>query len=558
MSQEGILDVINSHPSIPISFVTESGTATPAANVLNIFSGSNLTTTGSGNTVTISLASLQNHSLVVGSGTAAFTNLGVATNGQIPIGSAGADPVLNTITAGTGITVTNGAGTITVAVASGAAVVQTLTGNSGGAISPTAGNINTLGTGSITIAGSGSTLTTQLTGLTNHNVLVGAGTATITNVAPSATSGVPLISQGAASDPAFGTAVVAGGGTGSTSFNTTGVVISGATSTTALSALTLTDGQLVIGSSIGAPAAATLTAGSGISITNGHNTISIAVTSGATVVETLTGNSGGAISPTSGNINTLGTGSITIVGSGSTLTTQLTGLTAHNILLGEGTATVGLVAPTANTGAVLQNNSGADPTYSTATYPSTTTINQILYSSSANVVAGLATANNGVLTTGTTGIPVITALASNGQLIIGSGSGAPLAATLTAGTGISITNAANSITIASTGNPMVWTDESASFNAAAGNGYFVTNTATATLPASPAQGNIIKFIATAAHVVTIQANTGQSIRIGSAISSSAGTATSSGTAGDALTLVYQVASTTWYSADAPQNVWTTA
>jgi hypothetical protein len=40
--------------------------------------------------------------------------------------------------------------------------------------------------------------------------------------------------------------------------------------------IVVTDGQVIIGSSIGAPLAANLTAGSGISITNGHNTISIA------------------------------------------------------------------------------------------------------------------------------------------------------------------------------------------------------------------------------------------------------------------------------------------
>lgn len=75
-----------------------------------------------------------------------------------------------------------------------------------------AGLVNMKGSGSITTVGSLNTLTTELTGLTNHNVLVGAGTTTITNVSPSATSGVPLISQGAAADPAFGTALVAGGG----------------------------------------------------------------------------------------------------------------------------------------------------------------------------------------------------------------------------------------------------------------------------------------------------------------------------------------------------------
>lgn len=58
--------------------------------------------------------------------------------------------------------------------------------------------------------------TADFTGVTvtNHNVIVGAASNGLTSVAPSATSGVPLISQGAASDPVFGTVTVAGGGTG--------------------------------------------------------------------------------------------------------------------------------------------------------------------------------------------------------------------------------------------------------------------------------------------------------------------------------------------------------
>lgn len=60
------------------------------------------------------LAALTDHSLLIGSGTGEITLLGVATNGQIPIGSTGADPVLATIT-GTAnqIVVTNAAGSIT-------------------------------------------------------------------------------------------------------------------------------------------------------------------------------------------------------------------------------------------------------------------------------------------------------------------------------------------------------------------------------------------------------------------------------------------------------------
>lgn len=155
--------------------------------------------------------------------------------------------------------------------------------------------------------------------------------------------------------------------------------------------------------------------------------------------------------PSAGNVNLFGVGSITTTATGSTVTTELTGLTNHAVLVGAGTTTITKIAATANTGAVLQNNSGADPSYSTATYPSTTTVNQILYSSATNVVSGLATANNAVLTTGTGGVPVLTALSADGQLIIGSSAGAPAAATLTAGTGISITNGHNTISIATTG-----------------------------------------------------------------------------------------------------------
>jgi hypothetical protein len=63
-----------------------------------------------------------------------------------------------------------------------------------------------------------------------YNLLVGTGSA-YTNIAPSATSGVPLISQGAASNPAYGTAVVAGGGTGVTSNTAYAVLCGGTTST---------------------------------------------------------------------------------------------------------------------------------------------------------------------------------------------------------------------------------------------------------------------------------------------------------------------------------------
>ena len=63
----------------------------------------------------LTLSGLTANSLVCPSAGGVLASLGTATNGQIPIGSTGAAPVLATITQGTGITVSNTAGAITIA-----------------------------------------------------------------------------------------------------------------------------------------------------------------------------------------------------------------------------------------------------------------------------------------------------------------------------------------------------------------------------------------------------------------------------------------------------------
>lgn len=63
------------------------------------------------------------HSIPVmqGTSTPSYKTL---TNGQLLIGSTGADPVAASITQGSGITVTNGAGTITIAATGGASLAS--------------------------------------------------------------------------------------------------------------------------------------------------------------------------------------------------------------------------------------------------------------------------------------------------------------------------------------------------------------------------------------------------------------------------------------------------
>lgn len=82
-------------------------------------------------------------------------------------------------------------------------------------------------------------------------------------------------------------------------------------------------------------------------------------------------------------------------------------LTAANGAVPYSTASaLALVAP-GSSGQLFQSAGAASPAWTTATYPATTTINQLLYSSSANVVAGLATVASATLITSAGGVPSI-------------------------------------------------------------------------------------------------------------------------------------------------------
>lgn len=205
--------------------------------------------------------------------------------------------------------------------------IETLTGNSGGAVSADgANNVNTVGTGSVTVVGNPgtNTLTAQLTGLTNHNLLVGAGTATITKVAPSATSGIPVISQGAAADPAFGTAVVAGGGTGNTTFTPYSVICAGTTAT----------GTFQNVSGVG-------TSGQ-VLTSNGAAALPTWQAAGSGGITTIAGNTGTATGSTV-NFHSTATAGATTSFSASASTVNLNLADSKlNIILGTNTTTAGL------------------------------------------------------------------------------------------------------------------------------------------------------------------------------------------------------------------------
>lgn len=62
---------------------------------------------------TFSATTVTNHNVLIGSTSNAITSLAL-NNGQLAIGSTGADPSAATLTAGTGISISNGAGSITI------------------------------------------------------------------------------------------------------------------------------------------------------------------------------------------------------------------------------------------------------------------------------------------------------------------------------------------------------------------------------------------------------------------------------------------------------------
>ncbi len=131
-----------------------SGSASETALANGVLTYNTSTNAFSGSTLT-------QNAMMYGGASNAITSLGVATNGQIPIGSTAAAPVLAAITAGTGISVTNGAGSITIAAASGVAI--TFAADSGTA-TPAANTITIAGGTNCTTSAAGSTVTIDATG----------------------------------------------------------------------------------------------------------------------------------------------------------------------------------------------------------------------------------------------------------------------------------------------------------------------------------------------------------------------------------------------------------
>ena len=461
MSQSGPTKVASNvlPPDVATSYIGNVGVAVPSGNVLNVLGSTNISVTGSGDTLTISYtgssagvssvtgtspitASPTTGAVVVSIDNATTTTVGAAsfnaTNFSVLAGAVSSQNF--TITAGSGL---SGGGTLTlggsITLSAGASIATTYTGNSGSATAA-ANNLNVLGTGSITISGSGSTLTTSLTGLTNHALQVGAGTATLTQLSVGSTGQV--LQANSAADPTWSTATYPSTATGtgtilradgtnwvattSTYPNTNAInTLLYASSANVMSALATSNNGVLITSSGGVPS--WLAAG----------------TTGQVLIAT-TGSPASWGSPPASSVTFTGDSGTPFSGAAVTITGGTTGLTfaaaTPNLTLGGtlklanggtnaslaasnggifySTATAGaILSGTATAKQVLLSGASTTPAWSTATYPATTSINQVLYSSSANVIGGITAANNGVLISGTSGIPSWLAAGTTGQVL---------------------------------------------------------------------------------------------------------------------------------------------
>lgn len=273
-----------------------------------------------------------------------------------------------------------------------------------------------------------------------------------------------------------------------------------------------------------------------------------------TFTGTLTGNTSvtfptsGTLATTAGASGIVNSGTANQIGYYATTGTAISGLTGANgsVLVTNSTGVPSMLANPGASGRALVSINSDTPSWTTCSFPNTVSQNAILYGNTTNSISSFVSVVRSALTTDSTGAPTWIPL-TDGQIVVGSTAGSPAAASLTAGTGITITPASNSITIAASGTGFTWNNVSGTTQAAAvNNGYIIGNASqtTVTLPATAALGSVISVQGKGAAGWILAANTGQTIQVGQTATSTAGSVTSAANF-DSISVVCITANTTW-------------
>lgn len=174
---------------------------------------------------------------------------------------------------------------------------------------------------------------------------------------------------------------------------------------------------------------------------------------------------------------------------------------------------------------------------------------------------------NNALNTATVPLPVteggtgVATSPTNGQIPIGNGTNY-VAASITAGSGISITPGSGTLSIAATGSSGVlpYVAIAGTTQAAAVNTGYINQNAgatTITLPTTSPLGSIVGVQGLGAGGWVLTAGAGQTIQVGQTATSTGGTVTSAGNF-DAIQVICIVANTTWAMMGPVSSGYTTA
>ena len=376
------------------------------------------------------------------------------------------------------------------------------------------------------------------------------------------------------------------------------------------------NGQLIIGATGGAPAFASLTSvGGTVTFSAGANSLnleasgSVAITfdtdsgsavpalntiningtaaqgistSGATNVVTITASdattSQKGVLETSTDAESIAGSSTAVAVTPASLAAKLGTQTANAIPYGAGTSSAFSWTSAATDGQLVIGATSAAPAFASLT-SSDSSITISGGSNTLDIVTGDAVADSFPTDSGTA-TPSSGALTiAGGTLLSSAGAGSTVTInaddnvvgsvasdsgtatpssnsfTIAGGAGVVTSATGSTVTIAITGSGFSWADNSGTFTAVSNNGYFITATSTATLPASPTEGDSVAFIVDTTDILTITANTGQVIRVGNVATATGGTCVSMDR-GDAISIVYRSTGSAWIADGGPQGDWT--